>query len=559
MSWVINFLNKKLEPFYRKRYFSPSIDPNDAIASIAIKIPANTWKGIYSWGDYHMAVSLKKQLEALGYHVLLQVYSEWDNDEGRRCDAVIVFRGLKKYKPTPNQINLLWNISHPDDVSLEEYDQYDKVFIASEYWARKISNQIDTPVDLMFQCTDPDIFKPFKNEERKKYHHQLLFVGNSRGVYRKILRDLLPTPFDLAVYGKQWKKIIPSKYIKSKYIKNNQLYKYYASADILLNDHWQDMREKGFASNRLYDGLSSGAFIITDKVKGMGDLERYVQTYETKEELENLLERFLNDSDLRLNSMENRKQFIGKHTFNERAKQFSVSIQNFLYIMKSTKEKKNECNICLSQEFKAGPLGRLTKEGDKPHCVDCGSLERHRLIRKVWNLIPTEYLQEKKSLQFSLDPSVDGKWFLSHEVSIYGHKNSIDLQEIERDDEGYDIVICNQILEHVEKDKKAFSELIRIISHDGFLQITVPNPIKREMTEDWGYPKENFHGHYRHYGIDLIEKFREVLPDIHMINIRAYDQVTATEDFVFFWTQSKATRDYLLDAFIGKIEIEQFF
>ena len=56
--------------------------------------------------------------------------------------------------------------------------------------------------------------------------------------------------------------------------------------DILLNDHWEDMREKGFVFNRIYDGLACGAFILTDKVKDMGELIKFVQTYETREELE---------------------------------------------------------------------------------------------------------------------------------------------------------------------------------------------------------------------------------------------------------------------------------
>ena len=45
------------------------------------------------------------------------------------------------------------------------------------------------------------------------------------------------------------------------------------------------MREKGFVSNRIYDGLACGAFILTDMVKAMGELREFVQTYETPEEL----------------------------------------------------------------------------------------------------------------------------------------------------------------------------------------------------------------------------------------------------------------------------------
>jgi hypothetical protein len=106
------------------------------------------------------------------------------------------------------------------------------------------------------------------------------------------------------------------------------------------------------------------------------------------------------------------------------------------------------CNICKGTEFTEGPLGRLSLTGKKPCCKKCGSLERHRILRSVWNLIPTDYLSKQTALQFSLDPSVNPNWFEQLEVSIYEQRNSLDLQNIDKTDNSYDIVICNQILEH---------------------------------------------------------------------------------------------------------------
>lgn len=304
--------------------------------SIAIKIPAPTWERAYSWGDYHMAVLLKKQLQNEGYYVLLQVLEEWDNDEGMECDAVIVFRGLSRYTLKPHQINIMWNISHPDKVSLEEYEEYDKVFIASELWADKIGQQVNVPVESMLQCTDPKRFYPPTEKEKKKHHQQLLFIGNSRNIYRKVLKDLIPTDYDLAVYGRRWEKLIPKKYIKGEHISNDELYLHYGSADILLNDHWDDMSEQGFVSNRIFDGLSCGAFIITDKVNAMGDLEKYVQVYETPEELKKLISYYVNNPDQRLEKTKEGVDFICKHhTFKERAKTFSQTIKHFIELKKA--------------------------------------------------------------------------------------------------------------------------------------------------------------------------------------------------------------------------------
>ncbi|QUH23768.1 glycosyltransferase [Methanobacterium alkalithermotolerans] len=264
-------------------------------ARMAIKIPAPSWEEVEEWGDYHVARALKKELEKKGCEVTLQVLPEWEED--KNFDVVLVLRGLSRYHPQEKHFNIMWNISHPDKVSVEEYSEYDHVFIASSYWASRISKLVDVPVEVMLQCTDHELFYPDYDE---KYAHDLLFVGNSRKVFRKILKDLLPSSYDLAVYGKGWEEFIDKEYIKGEHIPNNELRKAYSSCKILLNDHWDDMREKGFLSNRLFDGVACGAFIISDKVKGGEDVfgDRVV-FYEGEEDLKNKIDEILNNRSIK--------------------------------------------------------------------------------------------------------------------------------------------------------------------------------------------------------------------------------------------------------------------
>ncbi len=323
--------------------------------AIAIKIPAPSWERSFSWGDYHMAVLLQRQLENIGYRVLLQVLPEWDNDKGFECDVAIVFRGLSRYTVKAHQLNIMWNISHPDKVSLEEYEEYDQVFIASDLWAKKIAEQVSTPVVSMLQCTDPERFHEPDDSEKKAYQQQLLFIGNSRQIHRKVLKDLIPAgdvtndvtnhatgntidhvtsyeiDYDLAVYGRHWDKLIPLQYIKGDHIQNDELYRHYGAADILLNDHWDDMREQGFVSNRIFDGLACGAFIITDRVCSMGDLQPFVHSYDNSEDLRESIDYYLAHPEERfLKAQAGMKYIRENHTFKERAKQFSESISLLL-------------------------------------------------------------------------------------------------------------------------------------------------------------------------------------------------------------------------------------
>ena len=299
--------------------------------SIAIKIPAPNWSVVHEWGDYHFAVALKKEFEKLGYCVVLQVLEEWENSIGNSCDIVLVLRGLSKYTPKKHQINLMWNISHPDAINTEEYKSYDTVFIASHLWAKKIQDQISTPVETMLQCSDTTRFKLTK-EKVSTYSNQLLFVGNSRRVYRKIIQDLLPTPYQLSIYGNHWENFVDAKYIKGIHIENKELYKYYSNADIVLNDHWDDMKEKGFISNRIFDVIASGGFVITDRVEGIEEIfgnsiVTYTDAADLKEKINFYLE---NEKERKEKVMLAQNIIASKHRFQDRALQFSQHIKKLM-------------------------------------------------------------------------------------------------------------------------------------------------------------------------------------------------------------------------------------
>lgn len=192
------------------------------------------------------------------------------------------------------------------------------------------------------------------------------------------------------------------------------------------------------------------------------------------------------------------------------------------------------CNICSNNSFGGGPGGRMSLSGLPPRCEKCQSLERHRIYRKVFEQLVDDSLKVQSFLQFSQDRTVDPEWFSSHEVSIYEGDNSLDLQKIDRDTHQYDIVMCNHVLEHVPYDNAALNELLRITKKNGFVFLTVPSPLAQERTKDWGFPKEEQHGHYRIYGQDFVNILKRYLPNAWIVSKTEIDEVTKTEDVVYF-------------------------
>ena len=118
-----------------------------------------------------------------------------------------------------------------------------------------------------------------------------------------------------------WEKFVDEKFIKGQFIENRELHKYYSSCKILLNDHWEDMKEMDFPSNRLFDALACGTFVISDKIPSAETLfEGTVVTYDGVDDLDKKLEYYLSHDEEREKIAERGKELVLKsHTFDNRA------------------------------------------------------------------------------------------------------------------------------------------------------------------------------------------------------------------------------------------------
>jgi spore maturation protein CgeB len=81
------------------------------------------------------------------------------------------------------------------------------------------------------------------------------------------------------------------------------------------------MRAEGFLSNRLYDALACGAFVVSDDVEGIEtEFDGAVAVYRVRDELEPLIARYLADPAARRAQAEHgRRIVLERHTFDRRA------------------------------------------------------------------------------------------------------------------------------------------------------------------------------------------------------------------------------------------------
>lgn len=178
-----------------------------------------------------------------------------------------------------------------------------------------------------------------------------------------------------------------------------------------------------------------------------------------------------------------------------------------------------ECPIC-------GYKGVFHALGTPPRwdgrCPSCGSRERHRLIH-LWLERETVDLKDGRLiLHFAPE-----KYFIRQMAGVENYhtadivpgkaRHAMDMADITFDDSSVDVVISNHVLEHVPDDRKAISEMFRVLKPGGFAILTVPQNWARQDTyesDEATTPALMFAhyddtGHVRYYGRDFPDRVAE--------------------------------------------------
>ncbi|MGL3201278.1 MULTISPECIES: glycosyltransferase family protein, partial [Curtobacterium] len=140
-------------------------------------------------------------------------------------------------------------------------------FAAGPVWAAAASARSGVPVRTLLQATDPAVFHPGVSSGRDA--GRVVFVGSTRGTARPVVADAVALGADLRVHGPGWAEVVPESSLGESSLSRAEVARAYASARVVLNDHWPDMAAGGFVSNRVFDVLASGGVVVTDPVVGL--------------------------------------------------------------------------------------------------------------------------------------------------------------------------------------------------------------------------------------------------------------------------------------------------
>lgn len=262
--------------------------------SFAIKIACPSEPVREEWGDYHFARSLAQALQRLGCRCRIDYLRSW-NKPDTECEVDLVLRGLERFVPRPGRPSIMWVISHPDLIAPAEISTYGHVFVASDRLAHQWSRDLGIRVDPLLQCTDQNLFFPDPSDPAR--NGDILFVGNSRNVFRPAVRTTIEAGLTPAVYGTRWEALIDARHVKGAVIPNTAVADLYRKAGVVLNDHWPDMQRAGILSNRVFDALACAAPIVSDEIMDLPDgFADFVMTFGPDRPIDRSIAQAMNES-----------------------------------------------------------------------------------------------------------------------------------------------------------------------------------------------------------------------------------------------------------------------
>lgn len=188
------------------------------------------------------------------------------------------------------------------------------------------------------------------------------------------------------------------------------------------------------------------------------------------------------------------------------------------------------CPLC------GGHFRRMRRAAGRKNalCPGCNSRERHRVLwlflEHEMDILTTPYrllhFAPEASLSLRLG-GLENLEYVTGDLDPERAAEQIDITDIPKPDGSFDLVLVSHVLEHVPDDRKAISELYRVLRPGGRALLQHPVYYERDTYEDWSITSREgrLHAffqedHVRLYGRDLIDRLREPGFDVKLRQYR---------------------------------------
>lgn len=181
------------------------------------------------------------------------------------------------------------------------------------------------------------------------------------------------------------------------------------------------------------------------------------------------------------------------------------------------------CNVC-GKSFRGFlPYGRINPR-ENALCPNCLALERHRLMWLYLQEKTTFFQKELKLLHIAPEACFIGRirklkniQYTTADLESPLADVKMDIRRMPFPEGSFDVLFCNHVMEHIDDDMLAMSEVFRVLKIGGWAIIQSPQDLSLEKTyEDSSVrtpaEREKAYGqsdHMRTYGRDYGERLRQ--------------------------------------------------
>tara|TARA_B110000902_G_scaffold241611_1_gene292133 strand:- start:90 stop:932 length:843 start_codon:yes stop_codon:yes gene_type:complete len=230
----------------------------------------------------------------------------------------------------------------------------------------------------------------------------------------------------------------------------------------------------------------------------------------------------------------------------------------FLEIIVNKSGRRKECNVCgktlnnflpYKNNYKLDKytemLDYVGSDIKNFSCVHCRSHDRERHLfmyfdklnlwkefsnKKILHFAPEAHLSKKIK---EIGPSLYLKGDFNPDYLFEGDSEilNIDATDIKYNDEYFDFLICNHVLEHVVEYKKAFSEIYRVLTKNGIAILQTPySQTLSKNFEDTGIltslQRDTFYAQHDHVRVFSEKQFFNDLKEAGFsLNIQKHDSL----------------------------------
>jgi SAM-dependent methyltransferase len=170
-------------------------------------------------------------------------------------------------------------------------------------------------------------------------------------------------------------------------------------------------------------------------------------------------------------------------------------------------------------------------------CPGCNSTDRDRLLYlyinqhieaaktlRILHIAPepalAPYLQKLAPENYVAGVKYHEGFYYSKNIKLF------DIKDIPYDNDSFDLILCNHVMEHIDNDSKAMQELSRVLAPGGKAILQVPwSPLLEKTIEDPSITntakREELFGQFDHvrlYGKDYPERLRNAGFKVHIID-----------------------------------------